>query len=85
MIDRLIQVSVDTAGLRWVRNTAADLAADLHETEVVMIRTSLRCASIYRRMAQGSFSKQRKLGARTVWARSDIDRFCAEMIGNGSL
>jgi len=65
--------------------TAADLAADLQDIEVVMIRTSLSRASIYRRMTQGSFSKQRKLGARTVWAKSDIDRFCAEVIGDGSM
>jgi len=65
--------------------TAADLAADLQDIEVVMIRTSLSRASIYRRMAQGKFPKQRKLGARTVWAKSDIDRFCAEVIGDGSM
>lgn len=57
----------------------ADLAADLQDIEVVMIRTSLSRATIYRRMAQGTFPKQRKLGARTVWAKADIDRFCAEV------
>ncbi|WP_369349854.1 helix-turn-helix transcriptional regulator [Stenotrophomonas sp. JAG2] len=65
--------------------TAADLAADLQDIEVVMIRTSLSRASIYRRMAQGNFPKQRKLGTRTVWAKSDIDRFCAAVIGDGSM
>jgi len=67
------------------KKTAADLAADLQDIEVVMIRTSLSRASIYRRMAQGSFPKQRKLGARTVWAKSDIDSFCAEVIGGSSM
>ncbi|MEN4957011.1 helix-turn-helix transcriptional regulator [Stenotrophomonas indicatrix] len=65
--------------------TTADLAADLQDIEVVMIRTSLSRATIYRRVAQSTFPKQRKMGARTVWAKADIDRFCAEVIGDESM
>jgi len=68
-----------------VTKTAADLAADLQDIEVVMIRTSLSRATIYRRIALGTFPRQRKLGARTVWAKADIDRFCADVINGGSM
>ncbi|HGM5499407.1 helix-turn-helix transcriptional regulator [Stenotrophomonas maltophilia] len=44
-----------------------------------MARTSLSRATIYRRMALGSFPSPRKIGARSVWLKADIDRFCAEV------
>jgi len=63
--------------------TAADLLADLQDIEVVKARTSLSRATIYRRMALGTFPRQRKTGARTVWAKADIDQFCSDVI-NGT-
>ncbi|AVH92113.1 AlpA family phage regulatory protein [Stenotrophomonas maltophilia] len=56
-----------------------NLQADLQNIEVVMARTSLSRATIYRRMALGSFPSPRKIGARSVWLKADIDRFCAEV------
>ncbi|WP_413482273.1 helix-turn-helix transcriptional regulator [Stenotrophomonas maltophilia] len=35
--------------------------------------------TIYLRMALGSFPGPRKIGARSVWVKADIDRFCAEV------
>lgn len=72
-------------GLRQVKAMAGkqakilNLQADLQNIEVVMARTSLSRATIYRRMALGSFPGPRKIGARSVWVKADIDRFCAEV------
>lgn len=55
------------------------LQADLQNIEVVMARKSLSRATIYRQMALGSFPGPRKIGARSVWVKADIDRFCAEV------
>jgi|GEM_PF-1699821 len=65
------------------KKTAIDLAAKLRDIKVAMARTSLSRASIYCRMAQGRFPKQQKLVSRRLWAKSDIDRFCVEVIGDG--
>ncbi|MFL0335912.1 MULTISPECIES: helix-turn-helix transcriptional regulator [Stenotrophomonas] len=44
-----------------------------------MARKSLSRATIYRQMALGSFPGPRKIGARSVWVKAGIDRFCAEV------
>ena len=47
----------------------------------VKIKTGLSNSSIYRRISEGQFPKQKKLGGRSVrWLESDIDQWIKERI-----
>jgi prophage regulatory protein len=51
----------------------------LLRVKVVIARTGLSVATIYRRGAQGTFPRKERIGPRSVgWYESDIDDFVAD-------